>query len=201
MTFLSIFRFKHLNLFLISCFLFLISSGFISTGMVVDDDKIYWDQNIRLKWDDFKGKPDKSQPFDASTETSVKSDLKGSGDDITITIVCFFEKSKSWVKKGKRGDTLLKHEQGHFDLAELYTRKMRKAMKEASFTSKNVNAEFKKIYLKYVGDLKKEQTRYDNETKHSIIYDKQKEWEARIAQDLKAMNAYSSSIIEIKLKG
>lgn len=179
--------------------LFSIVCGF-GIGNDSDSDKIYWSQNVRLKWDDFKGKPDNSQIYDASTESTVKCDLKGDQRGVTITAVCFFEKSKSWVKKGKRGDTLLKHEQGHFDLAELYTRKLRKAMKEASFTDKNVNSEFRTIYQKYVGDLKKEQARYDKETHHSTIYEKQKEWEARIAEELNAMNAYSGSVIEVRLR-
>jgi len=179
--------------------LFTVIYGFGVNGDA-DNDKIYWNQNTRLQWNDFKGKPDNSQIYDASTESTVKCDLKGDNESITITVVCFFERSKSWVKKGKKNDTLLKHEQGHFDLAELYTRKLRKAMKEAKFTDKTINTEFRKIYQKYVGDLKKEQTLYDKETRHSIIYDKQKEWEARIAADLKEMDAYSGSVIEVKLR-
>jgi hypothetical protein len=194
----SFLRLKYLKLSLISCLLIFVSTGF---KVVPDNDKIYWSPNVHLNWDDFTGTPNNAETFDASTETSVKCDLKGDDKNVTITIVCFFEKSKSWVKREKKGDTLLKHEQAHFDLAELYTRKLRKAMKEAKFTSKTINSEFKKVYQKYIGDLKKEQDRYDKETRHSIIYPKQKEWEARIAQDLNAMNEFSGSVIEVKVRG
>ena len=41
-------------------------------------------------------------------------------------------------------------------------------------------------------------TIYDNETEHGSVSSKQKEWELKIAKELKALDAYASTRVIIK---
>src|SRR5688572_4581520 len=76
-----------------------------------------------LTWDDFKGKPDKSSPFFAYTYWTINClydafTLKGDTVKWNVKIVLDLTKD-SWKKKDKLSDSLLKHEQGHFDVGRI----------------------------------------------------------------------------------
>ena len=102
-------------------------------------DTIYYDMNRKLDWTDFKGRPDANSAAAAITESgfgyrmSMQS-VNGKANMI-ITVFCYFNKKKSWVKAGMNTGYGLIHEQHHFDItyinACLFIRKLR----AASFTA------------------------------------------------------------------
>ncbi len=51
-------------------------------------------------------------------------------------MVAFFDRQRSWVKNEAKLDYVLRHEQGHFDIFEVYTRKIRKALSEKKLIKK-----------------------------------------------------------------
>jgi predicted secreted Zn-dependent protease len=78
---------------------------------------------------------------------------------------------------------VLSHEQLHFDISELFARKMRKIMAETRFTS-NARAEVKAIYKKVLQDLSAFQSLYDHETNYSRDHQKQLAWNNKIKEAL-----------------
>src|SRR6266436_4042982 len=90
---------------------------------------IEWSADRKLKWDDYKRKPKDGTGLD--TESAVYFTALGVGckeGKVVNQVRAVFEPDESWVDPTKKTDQLLKHEQGHFDLAELSARKLRKAL-------------------------------------------------------------------------
>ena len=144
-----------------------------------------------LTWADFKGVPDESSPFFAYTawKTNVKfSNVQLEGEKAIVSgfeMTVEFDDKKSWVKKGKETDELLKHEQGHFDVGLLYMRDVLSSFPSVSFSRANFKEEFKNfieaIHKKY-SDMGKQ---YDKETAHSIQKVEQAKWNIFFDEHLK----------------
>jgi hypothetical protein len=160
---------------------------------------IEWNKHDSLTWADFQGIPDTSSTYKAMT--FVQTDLKSEQhlDSIEVHVTTLFYKNLSWSKR-KQSNTLLKHEQVHFDIAELMSRKIRKAFYQyISIDIDKTYTELMDISRKFHRDkLDQYNFKYDEETDHGTILAKQEEWEAKIANELKALGAYSSTRVVIK---
>ena len=86
---------------------------------------------------------------------------------------------------------MLQHEQGHFDLAELYARKLNKALKEYTFNAQTINKDVNSIYEKIMAEQHKAQNRYDLETDFSRNKSRQAMWSSKIANDLKMLEPFA----------
>ena len=64
---------------------------------------------------------------------------------VEYTVSAYFYPTRSWYKPEVCNDVTLMHEQLHFDITELYARKMSKQLAETKFTE-NVKEEVLKIY-------------------------------------------------------
>jgi predicted secreted Zn-dependent protease len=104
----------------------------------------------------------------------------------------FFVPNKSWVKSEYKSDfELLKHEQLHFDISELYARKFREQLSKMSFTE-NVKIEISDLYEKITKKKIELQNEYDIETDHSVNILKQKQWGQKILIELQKRASYAS---------
>ena len=158
------------------------------------DDKnfIEWSKDTPLTWKDFKATQASGAKFAALTYWSIYFTCSGESDSLKMEVICFFGKKESAVKTSARKDTsLLRHEQYHFNLAEVYTRKFRKALQENKYTFKDASDKSKKLYKQYFGECKQEQDKYDEETEHSLKTDKQKAWEGKIDKELNELEQYT----------
>ena len=152
-----------------------------------DDEAIPWSSNRKLTWEDFKGEApvkDRAAATTASGITYQFATLR-SPDKMAIdyTVTTFFYPYKSWYQAHLCESLILSHEQLHFDISELYARKMRARMATATFTS-NVKAEVKAIYREILEDLEAFQDLYDKETNFSRNREQQLLWNAKIAAAL-----------------
>lgn len=114
------------------------------------EEYFVWAKDRLLTWNDFQGEPDATSQswmhaLSATTLTqftdfdpimkSTKIKLKINW----VRIEARFVPHRSWVKEGRKTPDLLKHEQGHFDIAELMAReiteKMNKKLKGKSIMS------------------------------------------------------------------
>lgn len=148
---------------------------------------IKWRDNTPLTWQDFRGTPAPGNPYGATANTGISYGFKyakaGDQVDLTFEVFCYFDKNGSWSKKEKQTPTLLKHEQLHFDIAELQASKLRKAFASATFTD-NYQEEIKRIFDAHMKALIEMQKQYDIESDHSMNREKQAEWEALVRAEL-----------------
>jgi hypothetical protein len=161
--------------------------------------KIYWKEEARLNWDDFHGKAVSSDPNKAYTYYQTTMGSKFSGDQVELTVRVYFEKNKSWVKTDGKTEKLLRHEQLHFDIGELYTRKLRKKIKETKFTLKTLNPECSKLFKEVEQKGRDVQKQYDTETKHSTLEPEQSAWEKKIGKELKELEAFKGEVVVVKI--
>ena len=143
-----------------------------------NDHLIEWKPTARLSWEDFKGSPDYESENVALTNTSIQLEYGYDKTSLEFTVKCRFDKTKSWVKI--KNDDVLNHEQLHFDIAELYARKLRRQLREYKFNPTTVAEDVNHIYMKIMEEHHSMQQLYDVETDHSRLEDKQAEWEKRV---------------------
>src|SRR5262245_30641208 len=90
-------------------------------------DTIQWRSDYKLKWEDFLGKVDSLSTYGAVSNVLIKFSFHNNDKDFTYKIYCAFNKRTSWVRI-PTCDGLI-HEQGHFDIGEIFARKLRQAVK------------------------------------------------------------------------
>lgn len=161
----------------------------LSFAQAQSDSRIRWSEAKKITMDDFKAPVDASSTNAALTNTSIKMDMGYNSNGFTYKINCFFDRSKSWMRV--KNDYILAHEQGHFDISEIYARKLNKAMKEYKFNQKTAGQDLQGIYQRIMTEHEMVQKQYDSETDHSLIKDAQQKWSKRIADDLKEYEAYA----------
>lgn len=178
---------------------FLLSAGSVKAQVTVNirwhpvkpganGDTIYYSSNRKLAWPDFKGKPDAKSFAAAITESGFGYQLTMSSSNnrttINITVYCYFNKNKSWVKRGSNNDYALLHEQHHFDITYINTCIFIKKLSEAKFTKSNCGALSAKIHDECFATLDKMQNEYDGETSNGRKKDIQAYWNSKIDEQL-----------------
>ena len=124
------------NIFFFVGFITLMSFSFVK------DDFILWQENKKLKIQDFRAdnkdtvKENRQQFLGAISAIRIEySSFQRNKNSVPdFSIKTYFDPNESWMLL--KNDYVLQHEQIHFDLTELYARKMRKSVE--SLRQKNV---------------------------------------------------------------
>lgn len=147
-------------------------------------DTIYYDLKRKLTWDDFEGKPDINHKGSAVTSSGFAYSWNGQNDGeilyLNISVYTFFTKSNSWKKSGVENVYHLRHEQRHFDITMLGTKRFVNKLKNTSFTIQNYQQLINQVFDRVYDENLALQFQYDRETKHSLNTQKQSEWNERI---------------------
>jgi len=182
----------------VSLIIFL-GNSFLKESETVSDN-IAWDENYDLTWDDFKGSPEHSSGLDAYTMLGLSLEvIDQNNGNVDMGVFGYFEKNKSWVKPNEKTDYLLHHEMRHFDLCELYRRKLIKNLEEGKYTFDGFSNEVGKIFNQTFDDYTKEQARYDKETNHSQKKEIQKKWDKFITKELLRLKKYDKIAASLKV--
>lgn len=151
-------------------------------------EEVLWDPVKRLKWNDFKGNVPLGSHAAATTASGISYEFstfyKGNEMFVDYKVHTYFYPSKSWYKPAICTDVTLAHEQLHFDISELFARKMKKKMNSSVFTD-NIKSEVKKIYRTILKELSDFQNQYDDETDYSRNLGAQIKWNKKISEALK----------------
>lgn len=154
-----------------------------------EDSFINWSEHKKLSWDDFNATPQINGDVAALTATHLGFSYQVINGKISYSIECRFEKNRSWgmVKTSR----ILDHEQGHFDIAEIFSRKLFKTVSEYRFNRKTFQTDLDSLYKKIVADKELFQQFYDKETDHSRHKQKQEEWRRKINDSLYAYSPWA----------
>jgi hypothetical protein len=154
-------------------------------------DSIYYDAGRKLTWVDFKGRPDAASVAGAVTESGfgyrMNMQSYNNRTSINITVFCYFNKNKSWVKKGMKTPYALEHEQHHYDITYINTCLFIQKLKEAKLTKANFVSVVEKIHDECFAALNKMQDDYDGETSNGRIEGVQFAWNKKIDEKLAAL--------------
>jgi hypothetical protein len=166
---------------------------------------IYWNENYRLTYDDFAGAvpgfKKKMITFKTMAITNASIDFKfdRKDDKLNLNLTSYFIKNGSWMRPEGKNDYVLRHEQGHFDITEIYARKLRKRLDGMSVNRMLANRKLNRIVKRYVRRLKRAQRSYDLKTSYAVREKNQTEQVERIARKLKELDAYKNTMVTIKL--
>jgi hypothetical protein len=166
----------------------------------VSDPKIYetqieWSSDRKLTWSDFKGEPDLVNFPDALALTNSGFGYE-SGINMfkegKVFVQSVFNTQQSWFLPEGKNDYVLRHEQIHFDITEIYSRKLRKELSDAKITSDNITRA-KPIFDRIFNELQKRQDQYDSETQRGNEKETQENWEAIVKIELEKYNFYKTN--------
>src|SRR5438128_520567 len=108
--------------------LVLLLCAFGSSGLAQNTpDSVYWNKQRVLSWADFLGKPENEPIIGARTFTSIRYKLLDYDTSCRVLVRCVFLPRESWTRTQHATEYGLKHEQLHFDISELFARKLRQA--------------------------------------------------------------------------
>ena len=170
---------------------YLIFIFFILFTIISAQDKIFWNENTSLKWEDFQAKPNIKKVAALSyCGIQFYSCEESTRRNPVYRIRAYFMPSKSWSWSNYRYSYVLKHEQLHFDIAELYTRKIRKYFSENLVKMENAVIEYQSIFNEYTDY----QELYDEETHHGTKDHKQKDWELSIQSQMKELEMFKEDV-------
>lgn len=156
---------------------------------MVADSAFAWSAARRLAWSDFRGQPPTSGAEVAKTAYALFYAWKCRGDAFDFRVIAAFRPRQSWVKTIALTDTLLRrsalrHEQTHFDLAEVHARRMRRYFGGLAAACRKTDTELTRLATRLIDEEKAEQQRYDAETNHGLRPESQAAWTTDVARRL-----------------
>jgi Bacterial protein of unknown function (DUF922) len=169
--------------------LLLLASPLLTYSQDKNEELIDWSETNRLGWSDYKGSPDPNSGAAATTTSYLGIEYNFKNNTVTYKIVCRFSKNKSWGLY--KTNLILEHEQGHFDITEIFARKLNKETGEYKFNKSSYQRDLQKIYNDIVKEKEKFQNQYDKETDFSRNKEKQTGWLKKIDKMLEDLKDYS----------
>lgn len=129
-----------------------------------------------LSWDDFDGIPPLVTTYTATISSFI--DVEYDSGRSTYKAYAAQHNVRSWVKRDSTEQkSLLQHEQYHFNITEIFARRLNQ------YIGENPNGDKMLFGLRLESldiDRRDMQDQYDNETDHGTITDIQRRWEFRI---------------------
>jgi hypothetical protein len=177
---------------------FLFLTGVLFYGYIAyqpQEEVIVWSESQRLTWNDFRGKPEPRNSI-ASTHYSLKKKLTDHGNSATVKVIAVFYPNDSWKRKKKKG--VLAHEQRHFDIVELFARKLRKQIQSGIYENyDDLVAKVNRYYDETDRELDAYQDRYDRMTSHSRNSRRQAKWNSKVEMELDELSNYKVNTFEV----
>lgn len=159
---------------------------------IADRHGIIWSAARPMTWDDFKGSVVNPQDAEAAhLEYGLFYGVRCTGRTLRFEVVAAMLPRDSWVKPSvlespADNARTLKHEQTHFDLAEVHARKMRKFFAGLYEPCLRSNEDLAALADGLIKAEAAEQRRYDEETRNGRDADRQQAWNADVAARLKS---------------
>ena len=170
---------------------------FLSSGWTIDKNATDLEWNDKtLSWDDFAGDVNPYSTADAATSVRIVATPYFHHSKIHYRVNTYFIREHSWYRN--RSEQLLSHEQLHFDLAELYARKVRKKISEYQRQGvRDVHA-YNAAIQRILDESNRIDVNYDERTLHGCLSEKQALWKKNIWVQLKALEPFSKENSELR---
>jgi len=107
---------------------------------------------------------------------------------VRYDVEAYFNRKKSWSRA--KSPALLQHEQLHFDIAELYARKIREKISHMRSQGIRDIKQYNSAIKGLLHESNLTDQRYDLETLHGALSKKQAAWERMIREQLIGLKDY-----------
>ena len=190
--------------FMKSILLFLAFSYALSLAAQDTATIIEWSEK-KLTWEDFR-EDNTEEKYYKKAAARINSGIRVrrydtiSNNQITVAIYAVMHPYRSWVRKRAVGNgKVLAHEQDHFEITELFARKLRKALGEETFVQKSHSKKMEKLIKQFRKDLSSMQYQYDQETGHGTNEQLQRWWHYFIINRLEELNNYKNAVVQLTI--
>ena len=176
-----------------------------------ENNVVVWSNDTFLKWSDFEAESNSATFEDSHSIIKYRYTWTVNSNEMKDQILFFIENIQlsvefqsvlSWVRLSQANDNLLKHEQGHFDLAELIKRenleKLKNKFHEKQFPTRGKNEEQRKQFAKHdSGKMIAEEV----EKLEEILSQRRQEYDEQtnFGQNLEKQLEYNSIFDKLKL--
>jgi hypothetical protein len=159
-----------------------------------DSERIAYSPLRPLTLDDFAGKPDDLSRAAAITysglDVKYKTESQYGQVKVLVTILPFFDKTRSWCRAASRTKKTLLHEQQHFNITAIKACELVTAIKNYPFTMTGYMKELEQLYRQKEKEIAQWQEQYDQETRHGLIADAQDKWVTQVRDSISRQPCY-----------
>jgi hypothetical protein len=165
-----------------------------------DSEEVHlpWSRTRPLVWADFRAVPPASGPESARTVYVLSYESRCRGTAFGFSVTALFLPHLSWVRRQVlespvESDRILRHEQTHFDLTEVYARRMRRFFAEMYNPCGQTEEQLRASIDRFVKDEAEAQQRYDKDTRYGLAVERQRIWDRDVGQMLGALSVFGGS--------
>lgn len=170
--------------------------GLLVLGPIEDEPKIVWADTLTFNWTLFKAAVPANKEFHARTDWGIDCSAAVMRGNLVITLTAVMYPNASWIKPTKKSEELLIHEKLHFDIAEVYARKIRQAFEDSALNKTDVDVWIKGIYRKIFEDCRNAQKQFDEDTNHSIVKAEQIKWFKKVNDALEQLDRWKQVTVK-----
>jgi hypothetical protein len=168
-------------------------------SQVADEKLLIWSENERPGWKDFRGPPTLGTSTAAQTSSGVTYLIQCRDRSLRFAVLATFSPKVSWVRPDIPGHAVagpqsLRHERTHFDLTELFARRLRRELGRLTRVCPGRESEVRRVFDRLAEESRREQERYDRETAHGMARDAQARWEREVRERLASLARYGAPI-------
>ena len=146
---------------------------------------IRWSASRPLRVTDFQGRPRPGQTHAALTSANINTGATCRDNIFAGTAQASFSLATSWVRDPARmTPALLRHEQLHFDIAEVYARRLRQQLAALHLPCDQLGDRFNRLSQAAYAAWQKAGDDYDRDTNHGLQHEQQAQWAAQVRQQL-----------------
>jgi hypothetical protein len=178
-----------MRLYLTLACLVLINTVFGQTN--VSNDTLHWNENRKLKWEDFRGEPQEYSGFigECFCMNLANFERPNIFSKTTFTVISLFDRTKSWVSTSAKSDIGLVYFQTIFNIYELHARELRKELSATKFGTDPTKI-FQDKYNASMTDLMNHYNQFRKETKMGSDTNILKLWSGEVQSSLDSLNNY-----------
>jgi hypothetical protein len=153
---------------------------------------LHWSAKRPLVLADFQGRPRPGEAHAALTSATVVAQVACKSNKFTGSVQAAFDPTRSWVRDPATITAkLLQHEQLHFDIAEVYARRLRQKLTGIQIPCAQLGTTFQRLSNGIYADWEKAEDQYDRDTNHGLILAQQQIWEAQVQKELAELAAFA----------
>ena len=154
-----------------------------------------WSRTFPLSWSDFKGPAPSGGIEGARTVYELNYEWQCRGTAFQYVVTAEFLPARSWVKPTVVVDPaesarVLGHEQTHFNVTEVFARRMRRYFSELYNPCAQTEEVLRTAVDRYVSDEAAMQKRYDDDTRYGLDVARQRIWERDVLGMLKELEKF-----------
>lgn len=167
-----------------------------------DAERITWTPDVELTVADFRG-PLGGDRNAAEANTGIKTSSRAGAhaDSFVVEATTFFDPCASWFRQGRGWATdsaTLAHERIHFDLTEVYARRLMRRYAEDVGSHAEFLGRHERLYEQTWAELQAAHRRFDTEVYADEALTPQ--WRARVSKLLDEVSAYAEKRVTLPMR-